>query len=98
MALPIVTRRGRAKISFAEATIDLASIDSGALNVANDVTVPGAEAGDTVVVNWTNEAAALGISAYVSAQNTVTVVAVNSTSGAVNAASATFYFAVIHRN
>ncbi len=97
MALRTITRRGRAKITFAEATIDIASMLTDVVDASNDVTIPGAKVGDAVVVNWTNEAAAIDVKAYVSATNVVTVVAINATSGTVNAASATFYFAVIHR-
>lgn len=97
MAIPAKTRVGRHKVTYAEATIDIASINAGALDVTNDVTIPGAKVGDPVTVNWTNEAAALIIKAYVSAKDIVTVVAINATAGAVNAASATFYFAVHHR-
>lgn len=98
MALRTITRRGRAKITFAEATIDLAAINAATVNASNDVTIPGAEVGDPVSVNWTNEAAAISISGYVSATNVVTVVAVNSTAGSINADSATFYLAVHHRD
>ncbi len=97
MALSTVTRVGRHAVTFVEATINLASINAGAIDASNDVVVPGANPGDTVNVNWTNEAAALVIRGYVSAPGIVTVVATNSTAGAVNADSATFYIAVHHR-
>lgn len=97
MALPTKTRVGHAKITWFESTINLASISTNALDVSNDIQVPGAKVGDPVVLNWNNESAVLGIGAYVSADGVVTVVANNSTSGSVDAASSTFSGCVIHR-
>jgi hypothetical protein len=85
------------KVIFHEATINLASVDAASVDATNDVTIGGAAIGDVVVVNWTNEATALSISAYVSAANVVTVVAANASAGAINADSATFYFMVFKR-
>jgi hypothetical protein len=98
MALSTRTRVGRNKVSFLETAINLADITAGSVDVNNTVTVPGAQIGDTVTVNWTNEQAAIVIEGYVSAVNTVTIKATNGTSGAINAADATFYIAVHHRD
>ena len=89
---------GRHKITFVETAINLASIDTDSVDVSNTVTVPGAQVGDAVTVNWNNEAAAIVVSGYVSAVNVVTIVAVNATSGAINTADSTFYIAVHHRD
>lgn len=97
MALPVKTRVGRGKQTFFDSTIDIANLASDSIDASNDIQVPGAKIGDVVDINFANEAAALTIEAYVSAANVVTVVVKNSTSGAVNAASSSFYGVVHHR-
>jgi hypothetical protein len=98
MELSTKTRIGRHKVTFAEATIDMASIDAGGINNGNDVAIPGAEVGDVVTVNWDNETDAVSLSGYVSAKHVVTLVAVNATGSAIDPGSQTFYVAVHHRD
>lgn len=76
------------------ATVDPASV---AANTSGEttVTVTGAATGDTVVVAAPDLEDNLGISAYVSAADTVTVRLTNVTAGAIDPASQTMYFAVI---
>lgn len=97
MALPTKTRTRQARVTHFQSTINLASIDAATVDASNDIQVAGAKVGDVVVINWSNEAAAITINAYVSAANVVTVVAVNATAGAINADSADFSGCVIHR-
>ena len=97
MALPTVTRVARARVTHFQSTINLAAINAATVDPSNDITVPGAKVGDPVVINWTDETAALAINAYVSAAGVVSVVAVNATAGSVNAGSADFSGCVIHR-
>lgn len=97
--MPLATRRrklARAVIQT-QATIDLANITAGSVDSSNTVTVPGAKIGDTVIVNWDNVAVSLVIGGFVSAANTVKIVASNPSAGAINAASATFTIAVLVR-
>lgn len=84
-----------ARVLRAEAALDFASA-AAATNVTATVTVPGADPKDTVLVS---EVAALGssliISGYVSAADTVTVVARNPTGSAIDQASTTYRVTVI---
>lgn len=80
----------------ASKVIDLASIANGAQLTSSTVTVPG------VVLNRVNRvsvmipisAAALDIDGYVSANDTVTILASNNSGGAIDLASTTFYVLV----
>jgi len=77
----------------ASAVIDFASIADAALE-ESQVTVTGAALGDFVVVTCGIDQIGLVLSGYVSAADTVEVVASNLTGGAVNLASATFLIKV----
>jgi hypothetical protein len=73
------------------ATLDPDNVTNGATGTATDtVAVPGVALGD-VVLGFSLSVDQAGVSrvAYVSAANTVTIVAQNLTGGAVNAASGT---------
>ena len=70
-------------------TINFASIADGALEEVQ-VTITGAALGDFVVVTTVQDNAGLQLSGYVSAADTVEVVASNLTGGAVDLASGTF--------
>jgi hypothetical protein len=97
MPLPFKSRRRQSNASFHEQAIDLANITAGSVDVTNTVKIPGAVPGDAVIVNCNNVTNALIFDAYVSSDNTVTLIAKNGTAGAINAASATFWFCVFHR-
>lgn len=98
MALPNICRRHVPnKETFFATNIDLASIASETIDSSNTVTVRGAQVGDVVRINWDNATAKLVITAYVSAANTVKIVAFNPTGSAVDAAASNFYGIVCHR-
>lgn len=78
----------------ASATINLASIATAGQNTSNTVTVPGAALGDHVRVSTSISQAGLDIAGYVSAANTVTIIAQNNSGGAIDLASCTFYVLV----
>ncbi len=71
-----------------KATVDFASIADGNEEASN-ITVPGAAIGDFVEVASGVDLSDLGLTASVTAADTVTVVAWNNTGGAVNLASQT---------
>ena len=75
-------------------TIDFAEIASGAQEVVQK-TVTGAALGDFVIVTADADQLDLVLSGYVSAANTVEVVASNLTGSAVNLASGTFNIKVL---
>lgn len=79
------------------ATADLASANTDT-NTTTTVTIAGAAVGDVALVSPSAALeAGLSLYAYVSAADTVTVVAVNATSGTVNPASNTFNVIVIKK-
>jgi hypothetical protein len=75
---------------------DLASIAAGAQNTAVTVSIPGVTLSrvNRVSVMVPISAAALDISGYVSANDTVTLLASNNSGGAIDLASTTFYVLV----
>lgn len=77
-----------AGILSGSATYDAPSIAAGSTTTTT-VTVTGAALGDFAMASLSVSAAGLGVSAYVSASNTVTVVLNNNTAGAIDLASAT---------
>jgi hypothetical protein len=83
------------RILTGNTTFDFPNI--GAVNTSTTtVTVTGAQTGDSVIVNpSTALEAGLVVYAYVSAGDTVTIVANNPTAGAINPASRTYYVTVL---
>lgn len=77
------------------ATIDFASIASGAGATSNDIAVPGAKLGDIVFVTASIDTQGLQVFGWVSAADTVKVRAVNNTGSGVDLASATYYIKVV---
>lgn len=77
------------------ATIDFASIATGAGATSEDITVAGAQLGDLVFVSAAIDTAGLQVFGWVSAANTVKVRAVNNTGSAVDLGSADFYVKVV---
>ena len=82
------------EVLAAKKVIDMASIATGAQNTANTVTVPGAALGDNVQVSCSISQAGVGLQGYVSAADTVTILATNASGGAIDLASATYYVIV----
>lgn len=76
------------------ATWDPDSISNGS-STSTAVTVSGASLGDYAVASFSLSLQGLGLSAYVSAANTVTVVLSNLTGAAVNLASGTLSVLVL---
>ena len=72
------------------ATIDLASIASGANGTAQVITVPGAAIGNRVTVTASIDTQGIALNGRVSAANTVTFIPSNPTAGAIDLASATY--------
>jgi len=83
------------RILAGSTTHDFANIT--AVNTATTtVTVTGAQTGDSVIVNpSTALEAGIVVYGYVSAADTVTIVANNPTAGAINPASRTYYVTVL---
>jgi hypothetical protein len=77
-----------AGILSGSATWDAASISDGDME-SKDITVTGAAIGDFVLVSMGVDVVDLGVSAQVTATNTVTVTLLNNTGGAVDLASTT---------
>lgn len=65
---------------------------------ATDVTVTGAALGDLVLVSFSLDATDAVVTAAVTAANTVTVVVLNNTAGAVNLAAGTLRLWVLQPN
>lgn len=76
------------------ATWDAGSIADGDM-VSTDITVTGAAVGDFVMASMGVDVVDLGVSAQVTATNTVTVTLLNNTGGAVDLASTTVRVRVI---
>lgn len=87
-------QRGLRFVGVTTATWDPPSIANGA-SASTTITVADAALGDSVVASFSLDLAGLGLFAYVSAANIVTVVLVNATGGAVDLASGTVSIAVI---
>jgi len=88
---------GILRIGAARASLDFASLSAG-LQAALTITVTGAKVGDYVL--WGVSAAldtGISITAYVSAADTVTLIAVNNTAGAVDPVAATYNVTVLRR-
>lgn len=84
-----------ARVLRASASLDFASA-AAASNVTATVTVPGADPLDSVIVHEVGAlASSLIISGYVSAADTVTVVARNPTGSAIDQAATTYRVTVI---
>lgn len=83
-------------ITSGSATVDFASVAAGAAGTASTITVSGAKVGHLVVVNAADLEAGMILNAYVSAADTVTLVLNNTTAGAIDEASMTVYYSVIH--
>jgi hypothetical protein len=82
------------RIVHASTTFDFPNIAAGN-NSTTTVAATGAALGDAVVVNPDSTLeAGLILYGYVSAANTVTIVASNGTAAAINPASRTYYVAV----
>jgi len=81
------------KLINAVVTIDFGSVSAG-VQLEDQQTIAGAVLGDLVLVTGVLDYEGLQIWGYVSAANTVEVVASNSTAGAVDLASGTFYIKV----
>ena len=79
----------------ATATIDLGSIANAAQEVVQITSFTGASLGDKVFVTADIDQAGLTLTGYVSAADTVEVVALNLSGGAVDLASATFNIKVM---
>ena len=79
-----------------DVAVDLPSINAGAVGSAT-ATVEGARAGDVVVCNVasTLNAGLVPVTAVVTADDTVTVYVLNTTGGALDAASQTMKFALL---
>lgn len=78
------------------AALDLGNAATGSGTFAStDVTVPGAELGDLVLVSLAVDTVDTAIVGAVTAANTVTVTVLNNTAGAVNLASATVRIVVL---
>lgn len=93
--LPILSGLPIVQVLTGSATYDAASVASGA-STTTTVAVTGAALGDYVpLVSLGVSQAGLAANAYVSAANTVTVVLVNNTGGAVDLASTTLRVGVI---
>jgi len=82
------------KILHASTVFDFPNITAGTTSTTT-VSVTGAAVGDAVVVNPDSVIeAGINIYGYVSAANTVTIVAANPSAGAVNPVSRTYYVTV----
>lgn len=83
------------RVSSVTATLDFPSI---AANASSDLTVTVADAAlnDVVSVGAPNLVAGIGITAFVSAANTVTVRAENNSIGAINPVAQTYRVMVTH--
>ena len=78
-------------------TVDFASIASGALSAAQNITVTGAAIGDPVQISASTDLAGLLPVGYVSAADTVTFRLINLTGGAIDPASRTYFARVEKR-
>lgn len=81
----------------AKVSVTIASLTTGSGNVTS-VTVNGAAVGDEVRVIPQVDVAGLGLSAYVSADNTVKIVARNDSGSTVNLGARTFFVRVSRPN
>ena len=91
-----VTAKIDGRIQFS-GTWDAASVADGDA-VSNNFTVSGAVAGDTAIASYPGSVSGLGITAHVSATDTVTVTLLNNTGGAVDLASGTWKIDVFKRD
>lgn len=83
------------KVEKGSVSVDLASIAASSAADAT-LTISGAAAGDSVIINAAGLTAGLLLcQAYVSAADTVTVRLYNTTAGAIDEASATWYYTLI---
>jgi hypothetical protein len=82
---------------WVSATVDPASVASGAVTVTGTVTVPNAALGDIAEASFSVNLAGLLLNAWVSAANTVSYNFVNLTGGAVDLASGTLRARVIKK-
>lgn len=74
-----------------QTALDFASVATGAQSAATSITVAGVALGDMVVgTSCSLDQALVNLFAYVSAANTVKLIVVNTSGGAVDLASATF--------
>jgi hypothetical protein len=79
----------------ATATVDPASVASGAVTATDTITVTGAALGDIVRASFDKNLSGLHLNAYVSATNTVAFNFLNLTAGAVDLASGTLKVQVV---
>lgn len=79
-----------------ETTYDPASLADGA-GATTTVTVPGAVKGDFAIASFSNDLSGISVTAYVSADNTVSVRFQNESGGVVDLASGTLRALVIRR-
>lgn len=79
------------------ATVDFASIATGAISAAQTITVTGAAIGDPVLISASTDLAGLLPVGYVSAADTVTFRLINLTGGAIDPGSRTYFARVQKR-
>ena len=93
-----ISGRGISNLPFLEGSVtwDAASIGDGN-EEAKEITITGASLGDFVEVSLSIDVEDLGLTADVTAANTVTCLLWNNTGGAINLGSATAYARVFPR-
>lgn len=98
MATALATTIVQGAVIQASDTWDPASIANGASLTLAMASVTGAALGDFVMASFSLDLAGLSLTGYVSAANTVTVVLVNNTGGAVDLASGTITVRVMKKS